>query len=238
MRTRVGGGSAWICDDSVKIPPAVLGARLRLDCLRDGRGPLQLPWSMACLLKFLCAQLSGEGRAHAVQLTSKDLGEAFRADAKAEGGIGVVGGWRCLHGDQPCNARWFSVTLDKESAPWAFRRGEPFRSSAALEWFGTLLCVLCFARAWPVAATGIVKISGTIDNQGNSWILSRLMCTEFPLILILGVLATQLRERNLGLQLEWEPREQNEEADALTNGGFNAFDSKRRSAVGSASLDF
>ena len=80
MRTRVGGGSAWICDDSVKIPPAVLGARLRLDCLRDGRGSLQLPWAMACLLKLLCTQLSGEGRAHAVQLTSKDLGEALRAD--------------------------------------------------------------------------------------------------------------------------------------------------------------
>ena len=130
------------------------------------------------------------------------------------------------------------MTLDKESAPWAFRRGEPFRSSAALEWFGTLLCVLCFARAWPVAATRMEKISGTIDIQGNRWILSRLMCTEFPLILILGVLATKLRERNLGLQLEWEPREQNEEADALTNGDFNAFDSKRRITVGSASLDF
>ena len=130
------------------------------------------------------------------------------------------------------------MTLDKESAPWAFRRGEPFRSIAALELFAALLCVLCFARAWPGAATGIVKISGTIDNQGNSWILSRLMCTEFPLILILGVLATQLREGNLGLQLELEPREQNGEADALTNGGLNAFDSKRRIAVGSASLDF
>ena len=68
--------------------------------------------------------------------------------------------------------------------------------------------------------------------------LSRLMTSKFPLLVVLGELAVQLRERDLHLDLEWVPRLQNEEADALTNGDFGGFDPRRRVEVDPTTLDF
>ena len=38
----------------------------------------------------------------------------------------------------------------------------------------------------------------------------------------------QLKSRDLGVSLVWVPRDQNEEADALTNGDFHGFDPRLR----------
>ena len=203
-----------------------------------GAGRLTLPWSVGFLLSFLSGQLGGAGRVHEVRLVSEDLGEAFRADAKAEGSLVCVGGWECRGGVRPRDARWFSVELSRATAPWAFSRGEPYRTIAALELYGTLLCVLAFSDRWPSSAAGRVKLAGTTDNLGNSWILSRLMFTKFPMLLVLGELAVQLRDRNLQLHLEWAPRLQNEEADALTNGDFSAFRNENRVSIDPATLSF
>ena len=56
------------------------------------------------------------------------------------------------------------------------------------------------------------------------------MTTKFPMLVILGELAAQLRALNAELSLEWVPRLQNEEADALTNGDFSAFRPEHRSS--------
>ena len=201
-----------------------------------GAGKLLLPWSVGFLLSFLADQLGGVGRVHEVQLLSEDLGEAFRADAKAEGSLVCVGGWECRGGVRPKEARWFSVVLTRATAPWAFSRGEPYRTIAALELYGTLLCVLAFSDRWPSSSAGRVKLVGTTDNLGNSWILSRLMSTKFPMLLVLGELAVQLRDRNLQLHLEWAPRLQNEEADALTNSDFSMFREENRVSIDPAKL--
>ena len=71
-------------------------------------------------------------------------------------------------------------------------------------------------------------IAGSTDNQGNSWVLSRLMSSKFPMLVVLGELAVQLRAKNLHLELDWVPRTQNEEADALTNHDFSAFSPDKR----------
>ena len=47
------------------------------------------------------------------------VGEVFRVDAKAQGDQIVIGGWESLGG---ISARWFSVTLDRRSAPWAYAK--------------------------------------------------------------------------------------------------------------------
>jgi hypothetical protein len=60
-----------------------------------------LPWSIGFLLKFLADQLSGAGRVHEVQLICEDMGETFRADAKAEGSLICIGGWECRGGVRP-----------------------------------------------------------------------------------------------------------------------------------------
>ena len=164
-----------------------------------GAGRLALPWSIAFLLTFLADQLNGGGRVHEVRLVSEDLGECFRADAKAEGSLIRVGGWECRGDTQPRSARWFSVELTRKNAAWAFSRGEPYRTIAALELYSTLLCVMAFAGSWPSSASGSVRLRGTTDNLGNAWILNKLMSTKFPLVMVLGELAVQLRNRKFAV---------------------------------------
>ena len=74
-------------------------------------------------------------------------------------------------------------------------------------------------------------LQGLTDNRGNTYAVSKLMTSKFPLVVILAELASQLRARGMGLNLTWAPRDQNEEADALTNGEHSAFDSSRRVPV-------
>ena len=57
------------------------------------------------------------------------------------------------------------------------------------------------------------------------------MSSKFPLVVLLAELACQMRQRGMELSLTWAPREQNEEADALANEDFTAFDPGRRVVV-------
>eukprot|EP00974_Lingulodinium_polyedra_P047660 4574878-Lingulodinium_polyedra.AAC.1 len=54
------------------------------------------------------------------------------------------------------------------------------------------------------------------------------MSSKFPLVVILTEVAAQLQMRSWDLSLEWVPRNQNEEADALTNEDFSGFRSDLR----------
>jgi len=189
---------------------------------------LPLPWSIAFILNWLRKALGGEGRVRVIRVCRKDLGEAFRADAKAEGMEVAVGGWECLAGRRPEEARWYALKLNKTNAPWAFSKGEPFRTIASLELFATLLSVVAFADRWGDTAGGVIRITGATDNGGTPHVLSRLMTSKFPLVVILAELAEQLRARDLELSLLWTPREQNEAADDLTNGKFGRFTAGNR----------
>ena len=90
------------------------------------------------------------------------------------------------------------------------------------------MCIISFGDAWPVGATGEIRLQGVTDNQGNSFAVTKLMSSKFPLVVILAEVAAQLRQRSMALSLGWAPREQNEEADALTNGDFSQFKSANR----------
>jgi len=127
--------------------------------------------------------------------------------------------------------RWFSTRLDKESAPWAFAKGEPLRAIASLEMFAALLCIVAFGDGWPSGATGGVALQGITDNLGNTLAVARLMTSKFPLVVILAEPSAQLRRRGMELSLQWVPRDQNTEADALTNEEFGAFDPAKRVAI-------
>ena len=113
------------------------------------RGRVQLPWSVTFILRLLETELGGEGRVEEIRLTTKDLGVAFRADAKAEGQCVRIGGRECLGGTRPAGARWFAVDLSRVNATWAFARGEPYRTIALLELFATLVCVSTLAEPGP-----------------------------------------------------------------------------------------
>ena len=139
-------------------------------------------------------------------------------------------------------APWFSVKLARQTAPWAFARGEPFRTIATLELLGALLGVMVLLPiaefSEGAASAGLVTLSCGTDNQGNSHLLDRLMTTKYPLGVVLVELCHQLQLRGAVLRANWLPRLQNEEADALTNEDFRHFDARKRVEVDLASLPF
>ena len=147
--------------------------------------------------------------------------EAFRADAKAEGEDVGIGGWESRGNTPTKDARWFYVKMNKRNAPWVFRVGEPFTKIASLELMGTLLCEVAFGST-SGAERGLV-LSGTTDNKGNSHVVSRLGTTKFPLCTVLMELSARLAAKGQALRLRWAPREQNVEADELSNGDFHNF---------------
>ena len=151
-------------------------------------------------------------------------GEAFRTDAKAEGNDVAIGGWQTSITTDPMKAKWFAIVLNEENTPWLRARGEPFQVIASLELLATLFAVMAF---WPEGkAEGYeVRLTGTglTDNRGNAYVVSRMLTTKFPLCAILMELAEQLERRGSWLKQAWCPREQNIEADALTNGDYHQF---------------
>ena len=83
-----------------------------------------------------------------------------------------------------------------------------------------------------------MTLSCGTDNQGNSYLLDRMLTTKYPLGVVLMELAHQMRLRRLVLRAKWLPRLQNEEADALTNLDFRHFDPKKRIPVEIDDLKF
>ena len=68
--------------------------------------------------------------------------------------------------------------------------------------------------------------------------MDRFATTKYPLCLVMMELSYQLRTRGIELDIAWRPREENIEADALTNHDYRAFCPERRVHVDWASLRF
>ena len=192
----------------------------------------KLPVMLLLILKYIGEELQRGSMAECRSRT-KHLGEMFRLDAKAEGENVAIGGWRCKEGRSTRNSEWFAVELNRRNAPWAFARGEAFRTIASLELLGALVSVMTLLPIAEVrtASVGLATLSCGTDNQGNSYLLDKLMTTKYPLGIVLMELACQLGLRRACLHARWIPRLQNEEADALTNGEFDHFDLKLRIPV-------
>ena len=68
--------------------------------------------------------------------------------------------------------------------------------------------------------------------------LTKLMSSKFPLVVVLAEVCAQLRRRGMDLQLEWVPREENDAADALTNYDFGEFSEELRVPVNVEEMPF
>ena len=164
-----------------------------------------------------------------------EVGEAFRVDAHAVGQSVGIGGWA------PCRdakgrlstweSRWFSVEVTSMEAPWAFEKGAPYRSIAALEALATLVGVWVFAPSAPRFSDATATLRGKTDNRGNQFALTRLQTSRYPLCLLTMELSALLEARGQRLLLQWAPRELNEEADRLSNGVTTGFDPAKRVKV-------
>ena len=181
---------------------------------------LSLPPALILLSRWFAGRILDSSLVP-MRVQTEILGEWFRADAKAEGMVVVVGGWESKK--PPREARWYSVDLDPTSAPWAFSRGMPFRTIAALELFATLLCVMAFSDGLTTPGSVTLRLRGITDNQGNQGAVKKHMSTKYPLCLILMELASQLESLKVSLDLCWKRRDENVEADALTNHDFSLF---------------
>ena len=165
---------------------------------------------------------------------------AFRVDAKAEGMQVAVGGWAPKAGidgrPDPWLSEWFAVELTEQSAPWAFCRGEPFKTIMALELFATVAAVALLGPG-AIGGGGLdaqVVLPSVGDNLGATQVVTKGISTRFPLSLVAMELSARLEAMGARLDAQWAPRELNQEADDLSNMKTEAFDPRLRKGTSHA----
>ena len=82
-------------------------------------------------------------------------------------------------------AERFFRKLTKETAPWAFQKGEVFRAIASLEMFATFLGIILLdpCNDGGECAHKLRYLVGRrIDDIGNRFVVKRLFTTKWPLV--------------------------------------------------------
>lgn len=198
----------------------------------------KFPDAVAVLLDFIQGEVIKEAMTRPRRLESCPV-ERFRVDAKAEADLIVIGGWEIPASGRTEDARWFSIVLNRRNAPWAYVKGEPFRSIASLELVAVLTAIMLFGKDWECdMSRTVMSLSASTDNLGNTYVLNHFMSCKYPLSIIVMELAVQLKRLGLEMDLKWIPRGQNSEADSLTNSEFMGFDSSKRITVEFEDLKF
>lgn len=135
--------------------------------------------------------------------------------------------------------RWFAIELNRRNAPWAYLKGDPFRSIASLQLCAVLAAVMLFGdRLVDITCRNRLVLTASMDDLGNTHVLQHFMSCKYPLSIVVVELSVQLQKLGLELELGWIPRSQIEEADALTNQGFEDFDKSLRIEKGFEYLRF
>ena len=196
---------------------------------------LSLPKAVRLVLEFLRAMLEKGHNMSQVGSRERRCVEVFRTDARAAGEEVYIGGWAVIDGKRTMDCRWFSERLTRDNAPWVFTAGEPFRVISSLEMLATLAGIVLFGLKSDV--TGSITCSAATDNLGNACVMKRLLTTSFPLAAFVMEIAARLLHHSAVLRLDWTPRLQNREADALTNGDFRGFDKAKRLRFSLESFD-
>ena len=62
-----------------------------------------------------------------------------------------------------------------------------------------------------------IRVAGETDNRGNCYNAQRLACKKFPLVCFLSEIAREWQMRGRYLEVKGIPRQQDTEADALSN---------------------
>lgn len=152
----------------------------------------RFPDAIRVLLEFVAEEIRNTSMERPTTRVADFVKEVFRVDAKAEGDHIVVGGWEI--GQAGKKLRWFSVELNRKSAPWAYLRGEPFRNIALLELIAVVTAIILFGD--DLADKGCrnqLTLSASTDNLGNMYVLQRFMSCKYPLSIVVMELARQLK---------------------------------------------
>ena len=160
-----------------------------------------------------------------VQQVTNDFDVEFFTDAKATEEDAWIGGF--LQSKSGEILEWFSEKIERSWADWLFVKKDLKRIIASLE----LLAALVAVRLWTKMdsrSSGVCWIRAGTDNQSNTYAISKMMSTKYPLALLAMELSETLRARSCELNLHWIPRDRNQLADDLTNEKFDAFPSNLR----------
>ncbi|CAE8738786.1 unnamed protein product, partial [Polarella glacialis] len=181
-----------------------------------------VPWAIKFILSWIASRLRADGRLQEPPSITGEAAELFRSDAKAEGGKAWIGAWETRFSLDPKKCRWFYLEVTRDWAPWAFSKKDPNRVIAALELLGNLAAIMVFGDSWPRDCRGKCIGTGISDNLGNTYIVAKGMTTKYPITLILE-LSEQLRSRGMEMSVTWKRRDENQEADDLTNLALEKF---------------
>eukprot|EP00435_Cladocopium_sp_Y103_P009589 s465_g2.t1 len=161
--------------------------------------------------------------------------EQFRTDAKCTDDVVVLGGWELS------SRRWFSLRLTREEVPFLFKPdggGSQWASTSA-----ELLASLAALTAFGWLEFGVTRktvplpLRAGTDNLANDLLSSKRSTTRWPLLLVNMQLSASLPRARLTLDLRWRPREENVEADQLTNEIFTGFSASQRVDLKFGDLD-
>ncbi len=206
---------------------------------KSGHRPL--PLFIRLIAQYLASRIALRRIYPSAVVRRKDL-EPFRIDASAEGDYIGVGGWLPMRDPSGKLDRgispWFSFTLDKECAPWAYSRGLPFRSIAALEAVGVLVALIAFSKYLVADADVLYCMPAISDNKGNQYAISRLQSSRFPLCAVVMEIAARSEQLRVRLSVDWVPREFNSAADSLASGDCTGFSPNLRHHIDWASTEW
>jgi len=195
----------------------------------------KLPDTVILTLKYIQIELSNESFMVSAQRPKVFAEEQFRTDAKCTDTSMVLGGWEIS------TRRWFSISLSREQVPflfkpdgggaqWASTSAELLASLAALRAFGWL-------DGGRTRRTMQFSIFAGTDNRANDLLSNKRSTTKWPLMLVNMELSSCLAKSRLTLDLRWRPREENQEADELTNEIFTSFSMDDRVPLSLTDLD-
>ena len=83
-----------------------------------------------------------------------------------------------------------------------------------------------------------LSLQGGTDNKANESLSKKRSSTKWPLMLVSMQLSHLSMEAGLKVSLKWRPRDENEPADALTNGDFTGFDHLKRISIAWGDVDW
>ncbi len=197
-------------------------------------GLRQLPLFVRLISHYVASRLSLRRRYPSAVVRLQGT-EPFRIDASAEGLNIGVGGWLPVrnaagHLDKSLSP-WFSFVLDSTCAPWAYHKGLPFKTIAALEAVGVLVALVAFQSHLRRDSDQYYCMPGLTDNKGNQFTVTKLQSSRFPLCAVLMEIAARSEQLRIRLSMDWVPRELNAEADRLAGGDCSGFTASLRHHV-------
>ena len=151
--------------------------------------------------------------------------DQFRTDAKCTDTFVVLAGWELK------TRRWFALKLGPKEVPYLFKpdKGSQWASTSA-ELLASLTALHLFGWLKEQKERRDIEVSlfGGTDNRANESLTEKRSTTKWPLMGINMQLSSSLSRSRLSLGLRWRPREENVEADQLTNEDFTGFDESLR----------